>query len=92
MNALSKNIVLAETKEDETKEPSLEVSAKFSQSDWYKDIIFYSQNFSFSPTWDKDRARSIKLKNVKYCIFFLWGEGVVSILEGPKGAPTKFPH
>jgi hypothetical protein len=68
LNALSTNIVATESEEDETQEPSLEVSAKFSQSDWYKDIIFYLQNFSCSPAWDKSRARSIKLKAVKYCI------------------------
>jgi hypothetical protein len=40
LNALSANILLEYSKEDVKQEPSLEVSAKFSQSDWYKDIIF----------------------------------------------------
>jgi hypothetical protein len=68
LNALSKNIVASESEEDETQKLSLEVSAKFSQYDWYKDIIFYLQNFSCSPAWDSARARSIKLKVVKYFI------------------------
>jgi hypothetical protein len=46
----------------------LKVSPKFSQSDWYKDVIFYLQNLSFQPSWDKAKERSIKLKAVKYCI------------------------
>jgi hypothetical protein len=41
LNALSINIVAAKYEVDETQEPSLEASAKFSRSDWYKDTIFY---------------------------------------------------
>jgi hypothetical protein len=48
LNGLSTNIIEIESKEDETQEPSLEVSAKFSYSDWYKDIIFYLQNVFYS--------------------------------------------
>jgi hypothetical protein len=48
--------------EDETQEPSSKVNPKFVESEWYKDVIFYLQNLSFSPTWDKAKARSIKLK------------------------------
>jgi hypothetical protein len=44
MNALSSNIIAVEPEMDETQEPSLKVNPKFSQSDWYKDIIFYLQN------------------------------------------------
>jgi hypothetical protein len=62
------NLVDAESEDDETQEPSLEVSANFSQSYWYKYIISYLQNFSCSPAWDKARARYINLKDVKYCI------------------------
>jgi hypothetical protein len=72
-NALSKNITATKSEEDETEETSLDVSAKFSQSDWYKDIIFYFQNFSCSPSWDKSRARSIKLKDIKN---FILGENM----------------
>jgi hypothetical protein len=68
MNSLSTSIMATKPEGDETQEPSLKVSPKFSQSDWYKDVIFYLQNLSFPPTWDKAKARSIKLKAVKYCI------------------------
>jgi hypothetical protein len=57
-----------EQKEDETQEPSSKINPKFVDSDRYKDVIFYLQNISCSPAWDKDNDISIKLKAIKYCI------------------------
>jgi hypothetical protein len=67
-NALSTNIIATKFEGIETKEPYFEVNYNSSQPDWYKDIIFYLQNFSCSTTWDKAKARSIKLKAMKYYI------------------------
>ena len=85
LNALSTNIIIVEFEGDETQEPSLEVNSKFSQSDWYKETISYLQNFSCSPTWDKSRARSIKLKVAKYCIL---GENL--FWKEPRGILLNF--
>jgi hypothetical protein len=52
----------------DTQHPLLQVDPKFSQSDWYKDIVFYLQNLQCSTDWDKAKDRSIKLKVVKYYI------------------------
>jgi hypothetical protein len=68
MNSLSTSIMETEPEEDETQEPCLKVSPKFSQFDWYKDVIFYLQNLSFPPAWDKAKTSSIKIKATKYCI------------------------
>jgi hypothetical protein len=68
MNELLAKIIEVEPQMDETKEPSLNLNSKFSQSNWYKDNIFYLKNLICSPTWDKSKARSTKLKAVKYCI------------------------
>jgi hypothetical protein len=73
MNAFSSNIIAVEPEGGETQEPALDVSPKFSQSDWYKDIIFYLQSLRYSPTWDKSKDRSIKLEVVKY---FILGENI----------------
>jgi hypothetical protein len=86
LNALSTNIIIVEFEGDETQEPSLEVNSKFSQSDWYKETISYLQNFSCSPTWDKAKARFVKLKAVKYFILvenIFWKE--------PGGILLNFP-
>jgi hypothetical protein len=72
---------------DETQEPSLKVIPKFSQSGWYKDIIFYLQNLSFPPTWEKDKAIYIKLKAMKY---FILGENL--FWKDPRRNFVKFPH
>jgi hypothetical protein len=71
--ALSTNIIEVYSKGDETKQPSLEANYKFYQSYWYKETIFYLQNFSCLPTWDKSKDRSVKLKAVKY---FILGENL----------------
>jgi hypothetical protein len=67
-NSLSISIMETKPEGDEKKEPYLKVRIKFLQLDWYKDIIFYLHNLSFSPTWEKSKDRSIKLKAMKYCI------------------------
>jgi len=54
--------------EDETQEPSSKLIPKFFESDWYKYVILYLQNVSRSPTWNKAKAKYIKLKAMKYCI------------------------
>jgi len=71
LNTLSTNIIEEYSKGDETQEPSLEVNYEFSKYDWYKDILFYLQNSSYSPTWDKANSRYVILKTVKY---FILGE------------------
>ena len=68
LNIMTTNIMEIRQGEDETQEPFSEVIPKFIESDWYKDIILYLQHLSCSPIWDKDKAMSIKLKAVKYCI------------------------
>jgi hypothetical protein len=68
MNFPSTRILEIEPEKDETQEPPLKVIPKFAQSDWYKDIMFYLQNLSFQPSWDKAKNRSIKLKVVNYFI------------------------
>jgi hypothetical protein len=65
---ISQYLIVTEPEIDEPQEPSNKVDPKFSQSMWYKDIIFYLQNLQCPPDWDKAKARSIKLKAVKYCI------------------------
>jgi len=68
LNFMTTNIMEEKQGENETQEPSSRVIPEFVESDWYKDVIFYLQNLSCSPTWDKAKAKSIKLKYVKYCI------------------------
>jgi hypothetical protein len=46
-----------EQEEYETQEPSSKVIPKFSEPEWYKDVILYLQNLSFPPSWDKYTAR-----------------------------------
>ena len=41
---------------------------KFSQSDWYQDIIHYLQHLQCPDHMDRSRARSLRLKAIKYCI------------------------
>jgi hypothetical protein len=92
LNSLTTNIMEIEQGEDETQEPSSEVSPKFVESDWYKNVIFYLQNLSFSPAWDKAKARSIKLKAVKYCILgenLFWKDPIGILLNFLTKEETK---
>jgi hypothetical protein len=50
MNSLSPYLVEAKPEVDETQEPSLKVKSKFSQSNWYKEFIFYMKNLMCPPT------------------------------------------
>jgi len=68
LNIMTTNIMEIRKGEDETQEPFSEVIPKFIESDWYKDVIFHIQHLSFSPTRDKSKSRSIKVKVVKYYV------------------------
>ena len=46
----------------------LQVLSNFSSSNWYKDIIYVLQHLQAPVEMDKNRARFVKLKVVKYCI------------------------
>jgi hypothetical protein len=84
LNFMTTNIMETGKGEEEVQEPISEVSLKFVESDWYKDIIVYLQNLSCSPLWNKAKDRSIKLKVVKYCIvgeFCFWKDLVGIMLN-----------
>ena len=54
--------------EMENQVTNLQVLPSFQTSLWYKDIIFVLQNLQAPVDMEKNRARFIKLKAVKYCV------------------------
>jgi hypothetical protein len=47
---------------------SSQVNENIVESEWYKDILYFLQNFQAPPGMDKSKVRSLKLKVVKYCV------------------------
>jgi hypothetical protein len=47
---------------------NLQVFEKYSSSPWYKNIIYFLQHFECPPDVKKTKARSLKLKAIKFCI------------------------
>jgi hypothetical protein len=47
---------------------SLQVSENYSSSPWYKNIIYFLQHFECPPNVRKTKARSLKLKDIKFFI------------------------
>jgi hypothetical protein len=45
-----------------------QVNEKIVESEWYKYIFYFLQNFQAPPGMDKSKVRSLKLKFVKYCV------------------------
>jgi hypothetical protein len=45
-----------------------QVNENIVESEWYKDILYFLQNFQAPPGMDKSKVRSLKLKVVKYCV------------------------
>jgi hypothetical protein len=50
------------------KDKNLQVLDKYHSSSWYKDIVYFLQNFQCPLDFDKSKRRSLKLKVVKYSI------------------------
>jgi hypothetical protein len=46
----------------------MQVHLDFISSSWYKDIIYVLQNLQTPPELSKTKARSIRLKDAKFCI------------------------
>jgi hypothetical protein len=51
----------------QTEGRSLQVMEKYISSSWYKVIVNFLQNVQ-PPNFDMSKVRSLKLKDVKYCI------------------------
>jgi len=66
MNVFSSDLLSAKLEVVETQEPPLKVNSKFSQFDWYKDIIFYLQNlmFQLACTWPKIDLSNLRISNI----------------------------
>jgi hypothetical protein len=47
---------------------NLQVFEKYSSSPWYKKIIYFLQHFECPPDVNNTKARSLKLKAIKFCI------------------------
>jgi hypothetical protein len=47
---------------------NLQVFENYSSSPWYKNIIYFLQHFECPPDVKKTKARSLKLKAIKFCI------------------------
>jgi hypothetical protein len=47
---------------------NLQVFEKYSSSPWYKNIIYFLQHFECLSDVKKTKARSLKLKAIKFCI------------------------
>jgi len=65
--ALGMNQVNAET-EVEPDKAGLQIADEFTQSNWYKDIVYVLQNLQCPPDFDKAKGRALKLKASRYCI------------------------
>jgi hypothetical protein len=48
---------------------NMQVSKNYSSSPWYKDIIYFLHYLELAPDLKKTRARSLKLKAIKFSIF-----------------------
>jgi hypothetical protein len=46
----------------------MQVSENYSSSPWYRDVIYFLQHLECPPDLKKMRARSLKLKAIKFCI------------------------
>jgi hypothetical protein len=47
---------------------NFQVFEKYSSSPWYKNIIYFLQHFEFPPDVKKTKARSLKLKSIRFFI------------------------
>ena len=64
---------------------NLQVFEKYSSSPWYKNIIYFLQHFECPPDVKKTKARSLKLKAIKFCISnqnLYWRDPVGILLRG----------
>jgi len=50
------------------RQDNLQVFEKYSSSPWYKNIIYFLQHFECPPDVKKTKARSLKMKSIKFCI------------------------
>ena len=64
INLLFNHGTCTTSKEEEDK---IHVHKKILSSNWYKDILYFLQNLQSPPYFDKAKARSLKLKDVKDC-------------------------
>jgi hypothetical protein len=61
----------------------LQISSKLAECCWYKDLIYFLQNLHPPTRLDKTKVRDLKLKSVRYCIFYhilYWKDPVGVIL------------
>jgi hypothetical protein len=68
VNMVFQTLMVDDLEPKDPQDPLLQVDPKFSQSDWYKDIVFLPAKFTMSTDWDKAKVRSINMKVLKYCI------------------------
>jgi hypothetical protein len=47
---------------------NMQVSKNYSSSPWYRDVIYFLQHLECPPYLKNMRARSLKLKSIKFCI------------------------
>jgi hypothetical protein len=47
---------------------SSQINQNIIESEWYRDILYFLQNFQAPSGMDKSKVRSLKLKVVKYCV------------------------
>jgi hypothetical protein len=47
---------------------NMQLFENYSSSPWYIDVIYFLQHLECPPDLKKTRARSLKLKSIKFCI------------------------
>jgi hypothetical protein len=61
-----------------------QISPKLTECNWYKDLIHFLQTLQPPPRLDKTKVRTLKLKSIRYCIFyyvFYWKDLVGVLLR-----------
>jgi hypothetical protein len=54
--------------QSEIQNNNLQINSKLAECSWYKDVIYFLQNLQPPVGLEKAKVRSLKLKEVKYCI------------------------
>lgn len=81
LHAFDKNLITAMSDEND-EGSSIQVFEMFSLSPWYSDIIYVLKNLSSPPRMPRSKARTLKLKAMKFCIlnFALYWKDLGGIL------------